>query len=177
VTVGGTPAPLYYVSATQINMQVPWQAAGNASTPVLVTNNGQASLAYTLPLRALDPGIFVNSDGSAAVLSQAGTQITPSNPATPGQVLSIYATGLGPVSPAIQTGQLTPLGTLYNTTNQPTVTVGSSSASVSFAGLAPNFVGLYQINFTVPAGIAAGNLPLVVGVGGITSAPLILAVN
>jgi uncharacterized protein (TIGR03437 family) len=81
------------------------------------------------------------------------------------------------VSPAISTGQLAPLGTLYNTTAQATVTVGSANASVGFSGLAPGFVGLYQINFTVPAGLAAGNQALVIGVGNITSLPLSLAVN
>jgi uncharacterized protein (TIGR03437 family) len=156
---------------------VPWEVAGQSSTPVLVTNNGQTSLAYTQALRPLDPAIFVASNGRMAVLTQAGAQITTSNPASAGQVLSLYATGLGPVSPAIKTGQLTPVGTLYNTTNQATVTVGSANASVSFAGLAPNFVGLYQINFTVPAGLAAGDQSLVLGVGNITSPPLPLAVH
>ena len=177
VTVGGTFAPLYYVSSSQINMQVPWEVSGKSSTPVVVTNSGQVSLTYTQVLRPLDPAIFVAGNGRMAVLTLAGVQITASNPASAGQVLSLYATGLGPVNPAIATGQLTPIGPLYNTTGAASVTVGSANASVGFAGLAPGFVGLYQINFTVPAGLAAGDQPLVLGVGNITSLPLPLAVH
>jgi adhesin/invasin len=178
VTVGGTPAPLYFVGANQINLQVPWEVAGNSSTPVVVSNNGQSGLPFTLQLRPVDPAVFVASNGSPAVLNQAGAQITSSNPASAGQVLSLYATGLGPVSPAIKTGQLAPVsGALYNTAAQATVTVGASNASVSFSGLAPGYVGLYQINFAVPAGLAAGNQVLVIGVGNITSPALTLAVH
>jgi uncharacterized protein (TIGR03437 family) len=177
VTFGGTLAPLYFVSSTQINLQVPWSVAGLASTTVVVTNNGQISLGYTQALRPLDPAIFVASNGRMAVLNQAGVQITPSNPASAGQLLSLFATGLGAVTPTIATGQLTPLTALYNTTNPASITVGSANASVGFAGLAPGFVGLYQINFTVPAGLGVGDQALVLGIGNITSLPLPLAVH
>jgi uncharacterized protein (TIGR03437 family) len=176
VTFDGTPAPLYYVGANQINLQVPWEVAGKTSTTVLVANNGQNSLPYTLSLRPLDPAMFVAGNGRVTVVDQAGNQITPSNPASAGQQLSIYATGLGSVNGTIKTGQLTPAGTLFSTTAPASVTAGAN-ASVSFCGLAPGFVGLYQINFTLPASLTAGDQPLVLGIGNLTSPTLPLAVR
>lgn len=78
---------------------------------------------------------------------------TASNPASAGDALEIYCTGLGPVSPSVIAGTPASSTTLSYTGNTVTATVGGKNAQVLFAGLAPGYVGLYQVNVTVPAGI------------------------
>ncbi len=190
VTIGGIPAPLYFVSATQVNMQVPFEMQGKSSAAVVLTYNNGQSPTYTLPLRTADPGIFI-SNGRMAILNVAGSQITPSNPAHVGDYVSIFATGLGTVQAqctgtgctaiTIQTGQLAPTTPLFNTQGTVTVTIGGQPANVTFSGLAPLFAGLYQVNVQVPAGTAAGDQPLVLQIatssGTVVTQPLPLAVH
>jgi len=97
-------------------------------------------------------------------------------PAAPGDVIQIYATGLGratpngsPVGTGLRTGDVAPADgkTLYQTVETPRVTIGGIDAVVAFSGIAPGFAGLYQINVTVPGGAAAGDgVPVVVTMGG-----------
>jgi uncharacterized protein (TIGR03437 family) len=176
VTFDGTPAPLFYVGLNQINLQVPWELGAKTLTTMLVTANGQAGPARALQLQAADPAIFM-ANGRMAILDAAGAQIIPGNPASAGAMLSIYATGLGAVNPPASSGQLTPTGMFFNTMAAATVTVGGIDALVSFAGLAPGLVGAYQVNFSVPAGLAGGDQPLILNIGGSSTVPLPLAVR
>jgi uncharacterized protein (TIGR03437 family) len=82
--------------------------------------------------------------------------VTASNPAAPGEVIVIYATGLGPVSPAPATGTAASSNPLSLTSAQPVVRIAGSNAPVLFSGLAPNYVGLYQVNVGIPADITPG---------------------
>ena len=86
-----------------------------------------------------------------------GNLIGPGNPAHAGDVITIYCTGLGAVSPAVGDGAVTPDAPLTNTVNGVTVTIGGQQAAVMFAGLTPGFAGLYQINATVPDGVSPGD--------------------
>jgi trimeric autotransporter adhesin len=186
VTFDGIPGPLFYVSSNQLNIQAPFELAGKTSTTVVLTSNGQTGPPFVLNLRATDPAVFI-ANQRMAILNASGALITPTNPAHVGDTLSLYATGLGPVSaqctvPActaitIATGQLAPLTPLFNTQSQATVTIAGVAAQVSFSGLAPSFCGLYQVNFTVPSGVGTGDQPLVLGVGLAASAPLPLAIR
>ena len=110
--------------------------------------------------------------------SDISTLITPSNPASTGDALLIFSTGLGTVSPPVTAGEATPAATLSHTDNTVTVTVGGKSANVLFAGLAPGFVGLYQVNVTVPGGIApANNVPVVMTAAGASSLPVTVVIK
>jgi len=125
-----------------------------------------------------DPGVFQIFDGagSGAVIFQDGGLVTASRPAQAGDILSVFATGLGPTNPPQPpSGQAAGVGTLYQTSSPVTVTVASRNAEVLFSGLAPTFVGLYQINIRVPAGLGSGLQPLTVSVGASTSAKVMLA--
>jgi uncharacterized protein (TIGR03437 family) len=103
---------------------------------------------------------------------------TASNPASAGDALEIYCTGLGPVSPSVIAGTPASSTTLSYTQNTVTATVGGKNAQVMFAGLAPGYVGLYQVNVTVPAGIPASSaVPLVLTVAGANSAPVTVALQ
>lgn len=146
--------------------------------PVVVNNNGSTSEAVQVPVVAAHPGTFELDGTNAAALHAAGYQfITPSSPAAKGEKVLIYATGLGPVNSSPGTGNPASGTTSSRTTLTPSVTVGGVTAAVEFSGLAPGFVGLYQINIVIPDGAGSGSLDLIVSVSGIASTPVKLAVQ
>jgi len=170
VTVNGRLAPLSYVSPTQINLLIPY-ATSEAYVYFQVNNNGVQSNAVMVNPSATAPGVFALTQnggsfppgvGPAAVLHADYTLVTPSNPARAGETLQLYVTGLGAVTPAVGDGAAAPSSPL-SMVNDPNVIVELEdqnfnfySTALGFAGLAPGFAGLYQINFTVPRGAPAG---------------------
>ena len=102
--------------------------------------------------------------------------VTTNSPATAGEVVLIFCTGLGPTTPAAPTGVPAP-GVLAPTNFNTTVTLGGKSAEVLYSGLAPYFVGLYQVNLRVPAGIASGPANLTVAVNDAVSQTVQIAIN
>ncbi len=161
-TVNGVDAPLYYVSPTQINLQVPWPTTVGSSATLVINNNGQiASRAFTIA--AASPGIFTNQNGI----------IVPNGSATRGETTTLYMAGTGAVTPAIATGAApstsTPLSDLPAPANT-TVTVGGIQAPTTFIGIPYYLVGVTQINFTIPNGVPTGFQPIVVSVNGTPSA-------
>lgn len=181
VNVNGTPAPLFAVDNVngqqQINFQVPWEAAGGANATVSVTNNGATSALFSVPVVAAQPAIFaytVGNDTFGAIL-HANFQLADSaHPAKAPEVVLIYCTGLGAVDSAPIDGAA---GNGQKTNAKPSVTIGGLDAPVSFSGLAPGFVGLYQINAQVPSGLSAGNQSVVIKVGGASSSTVLLPVQ
>ncbi len=112
------------------------------------------------------PGIFtVNGSGSGdGVVVHADSSLVSSNkPASPGEEVVIYATGLGATNPPFADG--TAVNRMNNTVKPVTVTMGGENAKVIYAGLTQGFVGLYQINVIVPVGLT-GSQPVVVTSGG-----------
>jgi len=174
--------PLFYASNGQINVQIPWELAGQTQTSVTPTTSGQSGAPQTVALAAFSPGIFsVNGQGSgqgAIVDALTGRLVNSSNPAIAGSTyLTIYCTGLGPVSNQPASGSPSPGTSLALTRTTPTVTIGGVSAQVSFSGLAPGYVGLYQLNVLVPASVTPGNaVPVVLSIGGATSNIVAIAV-
>jgi minor extracellular serine protease Vpr len=135
----------------------------------------------TVGLAPFAPAIFsTNAEGSGqgAVLDVSYRLVDSSNPATAGSsVVLIYCTGLGAVTNQPATGAPSPSNPLAWSTT-PTVTIGGVPADVSFSGLAPGFVGLYQVNAQVPAGSATGSaVPVVVSIGGVESNTVTIAVR
>ena len=86
-----------------------------------------------------------------------GTIVTEANPAKAGEAIQIYCSGLGTVTPTVTTGAAASGTTLSNTDNAVGVYIDGVNAKVLFAGLAPGFGGLYQINVTIPAGLTSGD--------------------
>jgi uncharacterized protein (TIGR03437 family) len=114
------------------------------------------------------------------VVKPNGTQFNgdPSHPASAGDALVIYSAGLGAVTPPVETGSASPQSPPAKVSNPITVTIGGRPALVAFAGLTPNFAGLYQVNVTVPAGITPGaNVPVVLTSGGLSSPPVTIAIK
>jgi uncharacterized protein (TIGR03437 family) len=159
VLINGNPVPIYTVTPTQISALVPF-VTGSAVAAIQVVNNGATSNTVTEFLNLTAPGVFTQQSsgtGYAAALHADSSLVTPNSPAQPGEVVAMFVSGLGTVNPAVADGTPGPTSTLSVATNSITVLVGSAPATVAFAGLAPQLVGLYQINFTVPSGLTAGD--------------------
>ncbi len=168
VTIGGFPAPLLFVSAKQINLQVPWEVAGTAAD-IVVTVNGNALPPFQAHIGPVSPGIFTTQSGTgqAIAINPDGSIASPEHPARVGEALVILATGLGPVTPQAIDGENSS-DALRNTVTMPKVTIGGEPAEGLFSGLSPQFVGLNQINVTVPQ-VKAGVVPLQISIAGITT--------
>ena len=181
-SVGGVAAPLYFVSPTQVNLQVPWELAGQSQTSIVDTVGGNASNTQTVPLAPFSPGIFtidLSGSGQGAILVSGTTNLaSPGTPASRSGYISIYCTGLGPVSNQPATGVAAGSNPLSYTATLPTVSIGGVNAVVSYAGLAPGFAGLYQVNAIVPAAATPGNaIPVVLTIGNVASNGVTIAVQ
>ncbi|HJT88052.1 MAG TPA: hypothetical protein VJ732_09350, partial [Bryobacteraceae bacterium] len=161
VSINNLPAPIYYVSPTRIIAVVPFGVTQTVAA-IQVTNNGTASNVVTEYTGLTQPGVFPEVIGGViygAALHADYSQVTPANPAKPGETLQIYLAGLGDVNPAVPDGTPGP-NPPATTTNALTAYLGGVQAPVSFSGLAPGGIGYYQMNIQVPSGVSAGNVYL-----------------
>jgi uncharacterized protein (TIGR03437 family) len=170
ITVNGQPIPLIFVSPTQINAQMPFQAVG--AETIVVHTPGGTSDNYNLIVQTTAPAVFLSGVAGpqtnlpTVIRAANGLLATDSNPIHSGDVLIIYATGLGQTNPAGLTGYPAPGNPLSSALATATVTLGGMNLPVIYAGLAPGEVGVYQINVTVPGGTPTGlGLPLVINQG------------
>jgi uncharacterized protein (TIGR03437 family) len=164
------PGHLHFATPAQVNVQIPWELAGQSSAQVKVSIDGNAGALFTLPLVKYAPAVFEYSAGTqrfAAARDENFQLIGPSNPARQGHVIQLYANGLGPVNNQPASGDPTPASPFATTATNPTVTIGSLDAPVQFSGLAPTLVGVYQLNVTVP-NTGAGTQAVVINIGGVT---------
>jgi uncharacterized protein (TIGR03437 family) len=188
MTMGGGSVPLFFVSPEQVNFQIPlFNLTGQVSTSLTVTQ-GTAITTITVLLKPYAPALFTTNAGGTGQASTliagttslaAATGAFPgSRPAKVGEYISIYATGLGDVSNRPSLGYPSPGSLLATTLATPTVTIGGAPATVSFSGLAPGYVGLYQINVQVPVGAPTGpGIPLIVTIAGVSSNTATIAVD
>jgi len=161
VTFDGVPAPLLLVSPGQVNAIVPYAVAGKESTRMQVTYQNRPTNTITLPVTATAPGVF-------AITNQDGSVNSALNPAAPGSVLILYGTGEGQTTPAGIDGNVA-TSVFLKPIQDVTVQIGSSAASVLYAGAAPGFVsGVLQLNVTIPAGVS-GTQPISVKIGDATT--------
>ena len=157
VLINNVPAPIYYVSSTQLSVVVPWEL----STPIAliqVVYNGAPSNTVTEFVNTTTPGVFTVPSGGIGYAAAQHTSdfslVSPSNPAQIGETIAVYVSGLGDVSPGVADGAA---GIFSNTTNTILAEIGGISATVSYSGLAPGLVGLYQLNIQIPSGVTAGD--------------------
>ena len=174
VLFGGVPGTPIYVSATQINVTVPWEIAGQTRSDLVVEYNGNQSAPITLRVEDVSPAIYtLNSTGSgqAVALNQNYTFNGPPGGATTpdgrGQVLILYATGGGVTNPPGTTGSVSSTTQLMPLQAKASATVGGQPATVLFAGAAPGLVtGVMQLNVQLPPGVTGNNLPVVITLTG-----------
>jgi uncharacterized protein (TIGR03437 family) len=174
-------APLLFLQSNQINAVVPWNLVPGEAT-VTVTNGSVASAPASVKIGDFSPAVFAigtmaavqNVDGSLAQPAGSISGRT-THPAAIGDVVIIYATGLGPVDTTPAEGD-TPSKTT-NTLHKPFVAIGGLSAEIQFSGLSPQFVGVYQLNVVVPNVAPGDTVPVQLALGGITSPKLTMAVS
>ncbi len=177
------PGHIAFMSPAQINVQVPWELAGQSSAQIKVTLAGFASPLYTLAIAPYSPAAFeyTGSDSNlyAAALDTNSQLITTANPAQSGQYVSIYANGLGPVTNQPANGSTSPVSPLAQSANPSaiSVTIGGRPAQIAFAGLAPNYVALYQLNVVIPPDTPSGVQPLIITGNGVPSKTSLIAVS
>jgi uncharacterized protein (TIGR03437 family) len=180
VTIGGILAPLLYVSASQVNFQVPWELAGQAQATVVITTPIGNSTPVTVNLSAVAPAVFTTNgsgSGQGVAITLQGRFAVPATPATRGQYVMIYCTGLGTVANRPATGAAVSDASA-TTIQTPIVTIGGAQASTNFAGLAPGYVGVYQVNALVPVTVTPGAaVSLSIGAGGVSSKTVTFAVQ
>ncbi len=179
VKVNGIPAFVNYVSKTQVNVQVPAGVGSSGSVPVIVSFGGQDSLPVNLTLKATAPGLLApasfKADGlqyvvaihaaSGAFVNRGNIPNLPTAPAVPGETLTFYGTGFGPVASGAAIAGVVTQGQASIST-QLDIKIGGQNATVSYAGLAPTLVGVYQFNVTVPASLTTGDQAVEVMLGG-----------
>jgi uncharacterized protein (TIGR03437 family) len=181
VSVNNIQCPLYYVSPTQINLQLPYALEGETTASMIVEHNGVASEPIVFEVDSVNPAFFTTNmqgTGDGCVLHNADdTLVSPSHPAVPGEYVQLFCTGLGAVNPPVASGTAAPSDPLSWSVTTPTVTVGGIAATVVFAGLAPDFVGLYQVNIQIPEGTPIGDtVALVLTIEGVESNVVTLAI-
>ncbi len=168
VTVGGQAAFIDYISPGQVNAQVPSNAT-TGSQPVVVTTASGSSAPFTVTVNQVQPGLLAPGafsiggkqyvaalfpDGVTFALPTGTISGVASRPAKPGDTIVLYGVGFGPVTPNIPAGQIVGQSNALSSAFQ--IFVAGAKATVTYAGLAPNYVGLYQFNIEVP-NVGAGN--------------------
>lgn len=182
LTFNALNAPLFYTSASQVNLQIPWELAGQSRASATASAAGQTSASQPVNLAQFAPGIFsMNGQGTGpgAILDSSYNLVTSSNPAGAGvTIILIYCTGLGAVTNQPATGAAAPSNPLAVTTTLPVVTIGGVPAQVLFSGLAPGSVGEYQVNVLVPSNAPTGDaVPVILSIGGVASNAVQVAVQ
>jgi uncharacterized protein (TIGR03437 family) len=173
VYVEGRLAPLFYVSPTQINFQMPQglplTTMGNfdrgAYVNVRVERDGVSSNTLYPAVKAAGPGIITYGSNLAVAVDQRGALVGTENPARPGEIVTVYLVGLGNLSETVPAGQPAPADRLITVTGASNVILNGLQIRPDFLGLTPAGVGLGQANFRVPVGLGAGSFRLQVQVG------------
>jgi uncharacterized protein (TIGR03437 family) len=165
VTIGGKPAPLVFVSAGQVNAQIPYEISAADNVPVVVTVNGVASVAGVVSVIPAAPGVLQFGEKRAVVQNDDGALNNTDSGAKPGSWAVAYLTGLGALDNPVATGGAAAGEPLSRPRGTVSATVGNQPVEIAFTGLTPGFVGLAQMNFKLPS-LAPGDYPLVVTVNG-----------
>jgi uncharacterized protein (TIGR03437 family) len=177
VSVAGARAPLLYVSATQINAQLPFAFQGR-QTLTVTTPNGSAQMEIDVAPTA--PAVFTvypPQGAVAAVVHTSGALVSAGAPAAPGETVSVYLTGLGWVQGGVQEGQAAPVFPLARTVATVEAMLAGRALATAYSGLAPGFAGLYQVNVKIPEDATSGSYALRVVADGVSSDPVPLPVG
>jgi len=167
VSVNGMPAPLFYVSPTQINIQLPYEIApGTAALSVNACGGTSPVANFTVAPAA--PYILLGGNGQALIQNSDYSLNTPSQPAHAGDTVIVYLIGIGAVDNPVTTGAAASMAVLARAKAPSSAIIGGQPAPVAFLGLTPGFVGLAQANVVVPS-VPPGQYDLTLTVGGVAS--------
>ena len=186
---GEVAVPQFFSSPGQQNVQIPWEMEGFSSATITATLGEEQSAPVDVEIVPYNPGLFSTNaqgfgQGSIQIIGTPGTLAGPTSPFSNSrpvqkcEYITIWATGLGPVTHTPETGAPASSDPFAHTTTLPEVTIGGVAAPVFFSGLAPAFVGLYQVNVKVPEEAPSGNpVEVMLTIGGISSNVVTIAVQ
>lgn len=178
VLVGGLSAPIYYISPTQLTIQVPSELTATSEYQAIIVVGNAYSLPQPVDVVPVAPGVVAFPDGSIVAQHSADFSLVSStSPAKPGEVLIVYLVGLGATDVVVPSGTPAPSNQLISVSNPVTVTIDGETVQTPFVGLTPGGVGLYQINLVVPADAKTGALPVTITEAGIAANPSTLLVQ
>jgi uncharacterized protein (TIGR03437 family) len=171
LTVNGVPVPILFVSPSQVNAQMPFNVEGNVT--MILRTPGGVSDNFNLTVLPTGPGVFHSgsagplTDLPTVIRARNGEFVTLSNPVHREDTLTIFLTGLGRTLPPVDAGVPAPGDPAPVPLIEPEVTLGGVGLPITFAGLAPGLVGVYQINVNVPGWVPLGmDQPLAIKAGG-----------
>ena len=171
LTVNGVPVPMLFASSEQINAQMPYQVDGNVT--LILRTPGGVSDNFSLTILPAAPSIFrsgtngVETQIPTIVRARNNELVTVSNPIHREDVITVYLTGMGNTTPAVEAGFPGGADPIARPVIAPSVRIGGVELSVQFAGLAPGQVGIYQINARVPRSVPTGfDIPFSISQGG-----------
>ncbi|MGD0668406.1 MAG: hypothetical protein ABSB23_12660 [Bryobacteraceae bacterium] len=176
LTVAGKAAPLYFASPLQSNAQVPYETPPGL-TPVTVTANGNVGFRHYITVNSTAPAMFVTSDNFVLAQNQDYSLNSTNNPAAPGTYVTIYFTGQGASDNPVATGAATPPAPYSRPAASASITIGGVTETIYFIGLTPGYVALSQVNVLIGPATPAGTQPVVLTVGGVASAPALIAIG
>ena len=166
VTIGGVAAPIQSVSPGVLTAQVPFELTPSQQYQVVVNSGGALTAPGSVQLSQADPGVAVSAGGLLNAEHANGTPISEASPAAPGETIVLVGVGLGLTDTPVADGAASPSSPLANALDKPTVTINGEQAALSFAGLQPGEVGVYQVNVQVPNDAPNGDLTLVLSQDG-----------
>ena len=166
VIIGGIAAPLSSVSPGLLNAEIPSGLAAGMQYQVVVSANGAITTPDSIQLTGTAPGTASSAAGLASASHLDGSAVSEASPAAPGETLVLLAAGLGLTDTPVADGTASPASPLANALSKPAMTIDGGTAAITFARLQPGLVGIYQINFVVPADAKDGDLVLIVSQDG-----------
>jgi len=185
VRLNDVAIPLLFAGPGQVNAQIPYTLDPDEEYQLEIRRGSTITTPQPIVIAQARPGVFtVDQSGQGqghiyrALADGSQRLADAANPANAGDVLVIYCNGLGLTNPAVAAGSAAPASPLAVTANPAIVTIGGQNAAIAFAGLAPGFTGLYQINAVVPAGVAPGSaVPLIITVASQPSVAVTMGVR
>jgi uncharacterized protein (TIGR03437 family) len=180
VTIGGQAAFVDYISATQVNAQLPSNISTGGALPLTVTKANVTSAPVGVTVHATEPGLLAPASFKIGANQYVWAQLPDGNyvlpagaiagvgsrPAKPGETIVIYGIGFGSVVPDTPAGQIAP-GTSQLSAPLQLLFGQTPALQVPYAGLAPTWVGLYQFNVVVPPMPDSDLVPLTFTLGGV----------
>jgi uncharacterized protein (TIGR03437 family) len=177
VTVNGVAVPLSYISPSQINAQMPWDATPGFNTVVVKNGSAVSNAAAAGVPGTAAPGVFVYGANRAVAQNfPSYTLNSAAAPAPAGSVIIVYFTGGGPVQGQSALVAGTAVKSALPITEKATITIAGQPATISYIGLSPGFVSLYQANVVIPK-IAAGDHNMVLSINGTDSNTTVISTN
>jgi adhesin/invasin len=185
VLVAGRFLPIQYASDGQLNVLVPFDVPPNSTQQLIVQAGPAFSTPEPITIAPAQPAVFTQDQsghgpGAITVVKPNGSQFPAdqSHPASAGDALVIYCSGLGIVNSQVEAGSAAPQSPPARIAGEITVTIGGQNAPVSFAGLTPGYAGLYQVNVTVPSGVTpSASVPVLITAGALSSPPVTIAIK